>query len=101
MMFHHLIDENGLREEMKKYGLEETDLTFIKELIAGPINSDVSSSQNDPVCRVCVCVCVYHITCGHTCALLQDWPYMGRPVTKSFLYEVYYNIAHSNDRLMC
>ena len=49
MMFHHLIDENDLREEMEKYGLEDIDVTFIMELIAGPIHSELASSQSSPV----------------------------------------------------
>ena len=49
MMFQHLIDENGLMEEMEKYGLGEDDVTFIKELIAGPITSGETSSQGDSV----------------------------------------------------
>ena len=49
MMFQHLIDENGLMEEMEKYGLGEDDVTFIKELIAGPITSEEASTQDDSV----------------------------------------------------
>ena len=36
-------------EEMEKYGLGDDDVTFIKELIAGPISSDVVSSQDGPI----------------------------------------------------
>lgn len=36
MMFKHLIEENGVKEEMKKYGLNiKDDVTFIGELIMG------------------------------------------------------------------
>ena len=35
MMLDHLIEENGLMEEMRKYGLNQNDVDFIKELI-GP-----------------------------------------------------------------
>ena len=49
MMFQHLIDENGLMEDMTKYGLNDNDMVFIKELIAGPINSEMASSQNHSV----------------------------------------------------
>ena len=35
MMLDHLIEENGLMEEMMRYGLDENDVTFIKELIIG------------------------------------------------------------------
>ena len=33
MMLGHLIETNDLMGEMRKYGLDENDLTFIKELI--------------------------------------------------------------------
>ena len=36
MMLDHLIEENELMGEMWKYGLDENDITFIKELIVGP-----------------------------------------------------------------
>jgi HD superfamily phosphohydrolase len=68
MMFQHLIDENGLMEEMEKYGLGDDDVTFIKELIAGPISSDVVSSQDG-----------------------SEWPYKGRPQSKRFLFEIVAN----------
>lgn len=35
MMFKHLIEENGLKKEMKRYGLDDRDLKFIEELIEG------------------------------------------------------------------
>lgn len=35
MMLNHLIMENGLDEEMKKYKLDKRDRTFIEELIEG------------------------------------------------------------------
>ena len=49
MMFEHLIEENGLMEEMEKYGLGVEDIIFIKELIVGPRNSYTTSSQNQAV----------------------------------------------------
>ena len=36
MMLDHLIEENGLMEEMKKYELYDNEVTFIKEMIVGP-----------------------------------------------------------------
>ena len=36
MMLDHLIEENGLMEEMGKYEMNENDVVFIKELIVGP-----------------------------------------------------------------
>lgn len=35
-MFDHMLEENNLREEFIKYGLNEQDITFIKEQIAVP-----------------------------------------------------------------
>ena len=35
-----LIKENGLREEMEKYGLNDNDVTFIKEMIVGPTQDE-------------------------------------------------------------
>lgn len=32
-MFDHLVKENGLEPLMRVYGLEDNDLTFIKEMI--------------------------------------------------------------------
>lgn len=39
-MFDHLLEVNNLSEEFKKYNLSESDLTFIKEQIAGPKRVD-------------------------------------------------------------
>ena len=48
MMFDHLIAENGLMEDMKKYGLDDHDMDFIKELlISEPLEK--SSSPSDSV----------------------------------------------------
>ena len=50
MMLDHLIETNGLMEEMgemRKYGLDENDLTFIKELIVGqPQNTNETPTRN-------------------------------------------------------
>lgn len=65
MMFEHLINSNGLKTVMKYYGLvPEEDICFIKELIAGPLESPIKDSL---------------------------WPYKGRPKEKSFLYEIVAN----------
>lgn len=64
MMFDYLIESNGLLAEVTKYSLTPTDLKFVKEQIAGPLESEMSSQAN------------------------SDWPYEGRPKEKSFLYEV-------------
>ena len=42
MMLDHLIKENGLMEEMGKYGLNDNDVDFIKVLIVGDVEKKVS-----------------------------------------------------------
>ncbi|XP_076811016.1 deoxynucleoside triphosphate triphosphohydrolase SAMHD1-like isoform X2 [Clavelina lepadiformis] len=65
MMLDYLIDENNLKAEFESYGLSLTvDLVFIKEMIMGPFDPEN-----------------------------KDWKYKGRPLEKSFLYEIV-----SNDR---
>ena len=95
MMFQHLITENGLVVEMGQYGLDDTDIVFIKEQIAGPLQSELAS-QRDSVwlikCKISFPVLTDFGLCGLTTGslfILQDWPYDGRPEYKSFLYEVY------------
>uniref|UniRef100_A0A8C8C3M4 Deoxynucleoside triphosphate triphosphohydrolase SAMHD1 n=1 Tax=Oncorhynchus tshawytscha TaxID=74940 RepID=A0A8C8C3M4_ONCTS len=64
-MFDHLVSVNSLEPVMKDHGLVlPDDLVFIKEQIARPQN---------------------------TVPLRQGWPYKGRPVGKSFLYEIVAN----------
>ena len=72
MMFEHLLEENHLHIEFQKYGLTETDILFIKEQIAGPLNSEM-------------------------CSQPPDWPYRGRPEDKSFLYEIVANKRNGID----
>ena len=36
-MLDYLLEENGLRPEFRRYGLNERDIVFIKEMIAGPL----------------------------------------------------------------
>ena len=74
MMFEHLLEVNpNVREEFEKYGLEDKDIIFIKEQIAGPLNSKTYSQQSDV------------------------WPYSGRPEEKSFLYEIVANKRNGLD----
>ena len=56
-----MIKENHLMPFFEQAGLDGTDLIFIKEMICDEING----SAND-----------------------QIWPYQGRGMEKSFLYEV-------------
>ncbi len=48
-MFDHMMETNGLKEVFESYGLNDTDLTFIKEQIAGPLES------NKKVSFLCMC----------------------------------------------
>ncbi|XP_047673908.1 deoxynucleoside triphosphate triphosphohydrolase SAMHD1-like isoform X2 [Tachysurus fulvidraco] len=65
-MFEQLMNNrmNGIREIMAKYRLDDQDIMFIKELIFGP---------NPPN--------------GEK----EKWPYRGRPMDKSYLYEIVAN----------
>uniref|UniRef100_A0A3B3C2U0 Deoxynucleoside triphosphate triphosphohydrolase SAMHD1 n=1 Tax=Oryzias melastigma TaxID=30732 RepID=A0A3B3C2U0_ORYME len=70
-MFDHLVESNDLKVVMEEYGLVlPEDLDFIKEQIAGPLNT-----QNQG----------------------QKWPYKGRPEDKSFLYEIVANKRNGID----
>ncbi|XP_062946654.1 deoxynucleoside triphosphate triphosphohydrolase SAMHD1 [Cynocephalus volans] len=70
-MFEYLVNSNGLRAVMERYGLiPEEDICFIKELIAGPLDSPIKDSL---------------------------WPYKGRSTEKSFLYEIVANKRNGID----
>uniref|UniRef100_A0A8C2C0E0 Deoxynucleoside triphosphate triphosphohydrolase SAMHD1 n=1 Tax=Cyprinus carpio TaxID=7962 RepID=A0A8C2C0E0_CYPCA len=70
-MFDHLVRVNGLEEVMERHGLTlPDDLIFIKEQIAGPLDNSVLNSS---------------------------WPYKGRPMEKSFLYEIVANKRNGID----
>ena len=57
MMFEHLLEENDLIAEFERCGLGVDDITFIKEQIAGPLES-VMSSQLSSVSAI-----IIHKTC--------------------------------------
>ncbi|KAL1249427.1 hypothetical protein QQF64_020432 [Cirrhinus molitorella] len=70
-MFDHLVKVNNLEEVMVHHGLTlPDDLIFIKEQIAGPLDNSV---------------------------LDRSWPYKGRPLEKSFLYEIVANKRNGID----
>uniref|UniRef100_A0A7N4PED0 Deoxynucleoside triphosphate triphosphohydrolase SAMHD1 n=1 Tax=Sarcophilus harrisii TaxID=9305 RepID=A0A7N4PED0_SARHA len=70
-MFEYLVNVNGIENVMKKYGLvPEEDICFIKEQIAGPLDSTEESSSR---------------------------PYKGRPEEKNFLYEIVANKRNGID----
>lgn len=71
-MFDYLVDENGLKPVMEEHGLVlPEDLDFIKEQIAGPLQTSASQSVK--------------------------WPYKGRTEDKSFLYEIVANKRNGID----
>ncbi|XP_020638071.2 deoxynucleoside triphosphate triphosphohydrolase SAMHD1 [Pogona vitticeps] len=70
-MFEHLISSNKLGQVMEYYGLDlNEDMDFIKEQIAGPIDTERENFS---------------------------WPYRGRPEEKSFLYEIVANKRNGID----
>ena len=48
-MFDHLIRVNDLQSSFDQYGITEDDLVFVKEQIAGPIDTEQCSSQMQSV----------------------------------------------------
>ncbi|CAI8021438.1 Deoxynucleoside triphosphate triphosphohydrolase SAMHD1 [Geodia barretti] len=77
MMLRHLIKENDLMKVMEKdYRLDENDVIFIEELIVGPGKDEKNETPTTPT--------------------RHDWEYKGRPVSKSFLYEIVANKGQSS-----
>ncbi|XP_070766298.1 deoxynucleoside triphosphate triphosphohydrolase SAMHD1-like [Enoplosus armatus] len=71
-MFDYLVENNGLKPVMEEHGLVlPEDLDFIKEQIAGPLDTNAAQGQK--------------------------WPYEGRPEDKSFLYEIVANKRNGID----
>nr|XP_039269669.1 deoxynucleoside triphosphate triphosphohydrolase SAMHD1-like [Styela clava] len=69
MMIDHLIKANCLEAQFDMYGITQTDVTFVKEMIAG-----VDRSVTNGI-----------------------WPYKGRGEDKSFLYEIVSNERNKVD----
>ncbi|XP_065817346.1 uncharacterized protein [Labrus bergylta] len=75
-MLDHLLKENNLEPVMEKYGLKpEEDITFIKEMIAGPLQQSKEQEASSP----------------------HYWDFKGRPEEKSFLYEIVSNKRNGVD----
>ena len=51
-MFDHLLSENGLGPEFERFGLTGEDIVFIKEQIAGPLESVMCSQTVSSVSLV-------------------------------------------------
>ncbi|KAF3696974.1 Deoxynucleoside triphosphate triphosphohydrolase SAMHD1 [Channa argus] len=71
-MFDYLVNDNNLKPVMEQNGLMlPEDLDFIKEQIAGPLETNAVQGKK--------------------------WPYKGRPEDKSFLYEIVANKRNGID----
>ena len=57
-MFDHLIQVNDLQSSFKQYDITDTDLAFVKEQIAGPIDTEQCSSQMQSVSKQNTVVCM-------------------------------------------
>ena len=68
-MLNHLIAANDLWPVFVRHGLTEADLVFIKELIVGPLEEEDKDRKGEGEGE-------------------SSWPYNGRSIEKSFLYEV-------------
>lgn len=77
-MLDRLLDVNNLRPKLLAYGIDETDILFIKELIAGPIDPETGLPSRKPQ--------------GD-----NTWPYRGRSEVKGFLYEIVANKENGID----
>ncbi len=68
-VFDHLLESNNLRPLLKDLAdIDERDIEFVKEQIAGLSPADDGGASAD-----------------------RDWPYRGRGIEKSFLYEIVAN----------
>ncbi|XP_048051029.1 deoxynucleoside triphosphate triphosphohydrolase SAMHD1-like [Megalobrama amblycephala] len=80
-MFKHLVEENGLQQEMEAYGLKfetdqkENDLSFIGELIEGVDKDNKDKDRNSK----------------------KEWTAKGRTEDKAFLYEIVSNERNKID----
>ena len=79
-MLEHLICDNNLFPKFQKYGLEDRDIKFIKELILGV---DIEVER---------CSFLYH---DDLISLSVRWTCTGRDRDKSFLYEVSCTLINS------
>merc|ERR1719394_172337 len=73
-MLDFIIEQNNLMPIFREHGLTERDIVFVKELINGPLNQEVTYGLDN-----------------------EDWPYLGRGKDKCFLYEIISNKISSID----
>ena len=69
MMFEHLLESNNLNVEFERCGLGDKDIQFIKEQIAGPLESEMSSQLNS------VSVQVFTKCTGCTWSVLEQYTF--------------------------
>ncbi len=73
-MFEHLLESNNLRPVLRELaGIDERDIVFIKEQIAGVLDEVTGLPTNKKS------------------SITDAWPYRGRGEEKSFLYEIVAN----------
>ena len=78
-MLDRLLEVNNLRPKLLAHGIDDQDITFIKELISGPIDPETGLPSRKPQA--------------------EPWPYRGRPEEKGFLYEIVANKENGKARL--
>jgi len=67
-MFDHLIRSNELWGDFERYHLTETDVTFVKEMIAGPLPENKGKVSSFNMCGRRAYVC-----CARTFLLFSDF----------------------------
>ncbi|XP_061160697.1 deoxynucleoside triphosphate triphosphohydrolase SAMHD1 isoform X2 [Syngnathus typhle] len=93
-MFDHLVEKNNLKPQMEQHGLVlPEDLDFIKELIAGPMDTNVDLQVVHTVSSITGDQGFMLMLCCQS----SQWPYRGRSKDKSFLYEIVANKRNGID----
>ena len=65
-MFDHLVDVNGLKPLMKHYGLQlPQDLDFVKEMIAGPLDTNAAQGKKVPASVELCEISQYHYSVAY------------------------------------
>ena len=61
-MLEHLLEENNLRPDFSRYGLQEQDIVFIKEIIAGPLHKELQEDEGIEEEELDICLRSYPTT---------------------------------------
>lgn len=81
-MLDYLIEDNNLKDTLREMaGIDDQDIRFIKEQIAGPLDDDSGLPLRSTIASE---------------AETRAWPYRGRSEDKSFLYEIVANKISGN-----